>query len=59
MKKSAYYYFLQAVPGIGNKTISLLLQNIDKVEQIYDLSEKELSKYLKNKQLFNFLYMRE
>ena len=59
MKKSAYYYFLQAVPGIGNKTISLLLQNIGKVEQVYDLSEKELGSYLKPKQLFNFLSMRE
>ncbi len=58
MKKKAYYYFLQAVPGIGNKTIQMLLQKVGSVEQIYQLSEKEIAALLNKRQTFEFLRLR-
>ena len=56
---SAYAYFLQAIPGIGNKTLQSLSQYFGSVQAIYWAPETELSKLLKPKQLQNFLAARE
>ncbi len=52
-------YFLQTIPGIGNKTIGELWKQFGNGKAIWTAEEKELKKWLKSSQVRAFLRERE
>ncbi len=53
IKEKDYALWLFNVPGIGNSTVEKLLCSGMSCKEIYEMSEKELSKFLSSKQLSN------
>lgn len=54
-----YAYWLCSIPGIGEKTINMLLDVYAEPGRIYEASETELGKLLKGKQLESILHMQK
>lgn len=53
-----YWLWLTTIPGIGRKTLQLLLKDYQTPVQIYNLPQKEYSKILKSSQIESLLYSR-
>lgn len=53
-----YWLWLTTIPGIGRKTIRLLLDHYNTPENIYHLTPKEYSKVLKSSQKESLIYSR-
>ena len=53
--ENMYFYFLQSVPGIGNKTIASLTAHFETAKNIYSASEKQLQQFLSERQLKQFI----